>query len=80
MVHNEPPNFSSRWDALCHNHAMKRVDCDSHIETSKAVTLKRRSSGHMRTNIKECHDAIEEDGTSSNIPYNVCTEEEMRHK
>ena len=31
-------------------------------------------------NIKECHDATEEDGASSNTTYNVGTEEETRHK
>ena len=66
--------------ASCNNHIMKRVGCDPHVETCKAATLKRCPFGHVWTNIEECHELIEEDGESSNTPYNVCTEEEMRHK
>ena len=59
---------------------MKRVGCDPHVESSKAVTLKRRPSGHARANIEERHDATEEDSASSNTPCNLCIEEKTRHK
>ena len=49
--------------------------------TSKATSLKRRPSGRMRVNIEECHDAIEEDNTSSNTPpRKVGIEDKLRHK
>ena len=54
---------------------MKRVGCDSHIETSKAVTLKKHPSGHVWTNIKECHDATEEDSALSNTRDRVGIED-----
>ena len=47
---------------------MKRVGCDSHAMTSKVASLTRRPSGHVRANIEECHDAVEEDDASSNTP------------
>ena len=60
---------------------MKRVGCDPHVMTSKAASLKRRPFSHIRANIEECHDAIEEDDTSSNTPlYKVSIENKLRHK
>ena len=60
---------------------MKRVGCDPHSMTSKGASLKRRSSGHMRANVEECHDAIEEDDASSNTPpRKVGIEDMLRHK
>ena len=60
---------------------MKRVGCDPHLMTSKLAPLKRRSSGHMRANIEECHDVIEEDDASSNTPpCEVGIEDKLRHK
>ena len=64
----------------CHNHTMKRVGCDPHIMASKATSLKRHPSGHMRANIEECHDAIEEDDAPSNtLPRKVGIEDKLRH-
>ena len=55
----------------CHNHTMKRVGCDPHVMTSKTASL----------NIEECHDAIEEDGASSNTPpHKMDIEDKLRHK
>ena len=48
------------------------------VETRKAASLKWCPSSHARANIEECYDAIEEDGASSNTPYNVCIEEKTR--
>ena len=49
--------------------------------TNKAASLKRCTSGHMRANIEECHDAIEEDDASSNTPpREVGIEDKLRHK
>ena len=45
---------------------MKRVMCEPHVKSSKAVTLKRHPSSHARVNIEECHDATKENGASSN--------------
>ena len=65
----------------CHNLTMKRVGCDPHAMTSKGASLKRRPSGHMRANVEECHDAIEEDDASSNTPpRKVGIEDMLRHK
>ena len=60
--------WQRREGAMCHSHTMKRVGCDPHVMTSKAASFKRHPSGDMRANIKECHDAIEEDDASSNTP------------
>ena len=65
----------------CHNLAMKRVGYDPHALTSKGASLKRRPFGHMRPNVEECHDAIEEDDASSNTPpRKVGIEDMLRHK
>ena len=65
----------------CHNHTMKRVGCDPHVMTSKAASTKRHPSGHMRADIEECHDAIEENDASSHIlPRKVGIEDKLRHK
>ena len=61
----------------CHNHTMKRVGGDPHAMTSKVASLKRHPSGHMRVNIEECHDAIEENDASS--PRKVDIEDMLRH-
>ena len=60
---------------------MQRVGYDPHAMTSKVVSLKRCPSDHMRANIDECHDAIEEDDASSNTPpRKVGIEDMLRHK
>ena len=64
--HNRTFNGSGLAIMRCHNHTMKRVGCDPHAMTSKGAPLKRCPSDHMRANIEECHDAIEEDDASSN--------------
>ena len=45
------------------------------------ASLKRCPSGHIRANIEECHDAIEEDDASSNTPpRKVGIEDKLRHQ
>ena len=69
-----------REHVWCHNHYMKRVGCNSYVETNKAMTLKWRSSNHTRVKTYECHNESEEDCASSNTPYNMCIEEKTRHE
>lgn len=38
---------------------VERVGCDSHVETSKAVTLKWCLFNHLKAKIDECHDTTE---------------------
>ena len=60
--------------------AMKGVGCEPRDESSKVANLKRHPFGHARANTEVYHNATKKDGASSNTLYNVCIEEETRHK